>query len=96
MAVFSEKMFPSWDRMPPERVAMSASAAEQARAQARVLRDVAAGLERHNTGSAWRSPAKNLCDARVEDLQRQALVIARQLELWAQSEGAASLRAEQL
>jgi hypothetical protein len=82
--------------MPPERVAMSASAADQARAQARVLRDVAAGLERHNTGSAWRSPAKNLCDARVEDLQRQALVIARQLELWAQSEGAASLRAEQL
>jgi hypothetical protein len=32
----------------------------------------------------------------VEDLQRQALVIARKLELWAQSEGAASLRAEQL
>ena len=82
--------------MPSGRVAMSAVGIEQALVEARALRGLAAGINLRSTGSAWRSPARDRCDARLDDLERQAQVIARKLELWAENEGAASLRAEHL
>ena len=60
---------------------MSAVGIEQALAEARALRELAAGINLHSTGSAWRSPARDRCDARLDDLERQAQVIARKLEL---------------
>ena len=82
--------------MPSGRVVMSAAGIEQALVEARALRELAAGITLHSTGSAWRSPARDRCDVRLDDLERQAQVIARKLELWAENEGAASLRVEHL
>jgi hypothetical protein len=75
---------------------MGTSGAGQAREAAVALRRVAAGLASYSVGSAWRSPAKDVCDARLQGLQEDALTVARRLELWAEGEGERSVWAESL
>jgi len=55
----------------------------EARQYAQSLRRLAAELSVASVGTAWRSPARDQCEAQLGFLEEQLRTSARRLELWA-------------
>jgi hypothetical protein len=75
---------------------LGTSAGAHARECAARLRALAAEMGTQSLGAQWRSPAKDRCEAQLWEMEENARVVARRLELWAETEGSRSLLTELL
>ncbi|MFT6973514.1 MAG: hypothetical protein ACJAV4_000744 [Pontimonas sp.] len=75
---------------------LGTSAAAHARECASRLRGLAAAMGTESLGTQWRSPAKDRCEAHLWEMEEEVRVVARRLELWADTEGSQSLMTELL
>ena len=75
---------------------MSTNSSPHASECAARLRTLAAMLGTQSMGTQWRSPAKDHAEAQLWEIENEARVVARKLELWAETEGSRSLLAELL